>query len=435
MTLTLTQLAQKAKEEPEIAFDSIVHLVDLELLRASHKQLRREASAGVDQVRWADYEQNLEERLKDLLERLKAKTYRPQPVKRAYLPKEDGRYRPIGIAAHEDKIVQRAVATVMEAIYEQDFVDSSYGFRRGKNATQALEASWKAVMDGKINVVLDADIESFFDSMDKEWLMKMLRHRIKDGSLLRLVAKWLHAGVLEEGKWYDPQTGSAQGSVISPLLANVYLHYVLDLWVERVVKKRCRGQVKLYRYADDILLGFEDEQDAERVSRALRQRLAKFGLKLNEGKTRLIAFGRRAWRRWKQGGPKPGTYLFWGFVHSSGTSRKGDFVVKRKTAPKRVTRILKRVWQWCKGHRHRPVKEQQERLNQALRGHYNYYGMPGNSDGLSTVYYWVTRIWHTWMSRRSQKGHISWAKFTEFLRRHPLILPRIRRPAPQGQRS
>jgi RNA-directed DNA polymerase len=427
MTQTLTRLAQRAKEEPQTAFDTIIHLVDVERLRQAHKQLRKEASAGVDGVQWADYEQNLEQRLQDLLGRLKDKTYRAQPVKRAYLPKGDGRYRPIGIPAHEDKVVQRAVVTVMEAIYEQDFMESSYGFRPGRNAHQALEASWQALMDGQINVVLDADIESFFDTIDKKWLMKMLQHRIKDGSLLRLIGKWLHAGVLEEGTWYDPETGSPQGSVISPLLANVYLHYVLDLWVERVVKKRCRGRVCLYRYADDFLLGFEQEQDAERVTKALRQRLGKFGLKLNEDKTRLIRFGRRAWQEWKRGGPKPPTYTFLGFVHICATSRKGGFVVKRKTQGKRLTRVLKRVWQWCKKNRHRPAKEQQERLNRGLMGHYNYYGLPGNSDRLSKMYYWVQRIWHRWQSRRSQKGAIAWAQFNEFLSRYPLIRPRIRR--------
>lgn len=210
------------------------------------------------------------------------------------------------------------------------------------------------------------------------------------------------------------------------------MHYVLDLWVQKVVKKHCRGQVKLYRYADDILLGFEDKRDAERVTRALRQRLAKFGLKLNEAKTKLIAFGKRAWRKWKEGGPKPQTYTFLGFLHISATSRQGNFVVKRKTDPKRLRRTLKRIGQWCKHNRHRPVEEQQQRLNQGLRGHYNYYGLPGNSDSLSTIHYHVQKIWHKWLSRRSQKGYIGWDKFHEFLRRVPLILPSIRKSVFQG---
>ena len=433
MTLSLTRLAQKAKEEPKLAFDTLAHLVDVEALRSAHKQLRHEASAGVDGVRWADYERDLDARLGDLRERLKSKRYRPQPVKRVYIPKGDGRMRPLGIAAHEDKVVQRAVETVMEAIYEQDFLPCSYGFRPGRNAHQALDDSWLALMGGRINVVLDADIEGFFDNIDKKWLMRMVEHRIKDGSLLRLLRKWLHAGVLEEGRWYDPETGSPQGSVISPLLANVYLHYVLDLWIERVVKRRCRGEVKLYRYADDFLLGFEDRRDAERVGRVLRLRLAKFGLKLNEEKTRLIEFGRRAWARWKGGGgPKPGTYTFLGFLHICKTSRQGKFVVQRRTDPKRLRRAIRRAWEWCKEHRHRPIKEQQERLNRGLRGHYNYYGRPGNSVGLGTLYYWVKCAWHKWLSRRSQKGFIRWARFDEFLRRYPLLLPRIRSPDLQG---
>lgn len=425
MSLTLSQLAQQAKENLNRTFTSIIHLVDLDLLRQSHKRLRREASAGVDGVRWVDYEQKLEGNLQGLLERLKSKTYRAQPVKRVYIPKENGERRPIGITAHEDKIVQRAVVTVMEAIYEQDFVEGSYGFRPGRSAHQALEASWRALMNGRINVVLDADIESFFDRLDKKWLMTMIEHRIKDGGLLRLVAKWLHAGVLEDGRWEEPEMGTPQGAGISPLLANIYLHYALDLWVERVVNKRTRGRVFLYRYADDVLLGFEDERDAEKVSVALRKRLEKFGLKLNEKKTRLLTFGRQAWERWKSGGPRPQTYTFLGFLHISATSREGGFVVKRETSPKRLSRAIQRVWTWCRDNRHRPAKEQQERLNRGLRGHYNYYGLPGNSDGLTTLHFWVTRSWHRWLSRRSQEGAIAWSKFEDFLRLYPLLSPKL----------
>lgn len=430
MSLTLTRLAEMAKENPNVAFDSIAHLIDLDLLRWAHGQLRKDAAAGTDGMTWAAYEQNLEDNLLALHERLRTKQYRAQPVRRAYVPKETGERRPIGIPAHEDKIVQRAAVAVLEAVYEQDFLDSSYGFRRRRSAHDALAASWKAIMDGKVNVVLDADLEAFFDSLDRRKLMGLVRHRIRDGSVLRLIAKWLHAGVLEQGRWHLPERGSPQGSVISPLLANVYLHYVLDVWIEREVKRRCRGCIYLYRYCDDFILGFELEDDAERVMRVLPQRLAKWGLRLNPQKTRMIRFGQRAWEGWRRGGPKPATYDFLGFTHSCATSRQGKFVVRRKTARKRFSRSLRRVWDWCKHNRHRPVPEQCLYLGRALRGHYRYYGLPGNSDGIARFYYWVRIAWHRWLSRRSQRGYIPWTDFDELLRRHPLPLPRMLQKAP-----
>jgi group II intron reverse transcriptase/maturase len=425
MSLTLARLAEMARRDRDVAFTSIAHLIDIDMLRESHRRLRKDASAGVDGVTWERYDQNLEENLQVLHNRLRAKKYCALPVRRTHVPKDDGSKRPIGVPAHEDKIVQRAATTVLEAIYEQDFLPSSYGFRRGRSAHQALDACWRAIMDGNVNWVLDADVESFFDQLDRRWLLKFLQHRVKDRSLLRLIAKWLRAGVLEEGRWFDPETGSPQGSVISPLLANIFLHYALDLWVARVVKPRCRGRVHLYRYADDILLGFELKDDATRVAKVLPQRLGKFGLRLNEKKTHLIAFGQHAWAQWKhQGARKPASFNFLGFTHICASSLRGRFLVLRHTMAKRFRRSLRRIWEWCRDHLHLPAREQRLHLNLVLRGHYTYYGVAGNSRRINAFHRRVTRIW------RSQRGHIPWASFNAFLRQYPLIPPRVTRAFP-----
>jgi group II intron reverse transcriptase/maturase len=435
MSLTLSSLANKAKEEKDVAFSSIAHLMDVELLRESHKQLRKQASAGVDGVTWREYDDGLEGKLRQLHERLRNKTYRARPARRVLIPKDNGKERPIGVAAHEDKIVQRATVTLLSCIYEQDFLDCSYGFRPQRSAHDALDATFRMLQHGKANWILDADIASFFDELDRKWLMEFLQHRVRDGSILRLIAKWLHAGVLEGERRTNTGEGSVQGAVISPLLANLYLHYVLDLWIEKVVKPRSRGAVQLIRYCDDFIIGFENKEDAEQVNEALKARLSKFGLRLNEEKTRLISFGRKAWQDWKnKGGPKPPTFNFLGLTHACGTSLKGRFLVQRTTMSKRMHNAVRRVADWCRDHRHLDIQEQCAHLNRVLRGHFNYYGVSGNRPQIRAFHYWVMCTWRKWLRRRSHRARkLNWDAFNELLRRHRLVQPRITHPYPPWQ--
>jgi group II intron reverse transcriptase/maturase len=342
-----------------------------------------------------------------------------------YIPKADGGRRPLGVPSHEDKVVQKAVGTIMEAIYEQDFLECSWGFRPGRGAQEALNEIWRHTMGWKVNWVLDADIEGFFDNIDKGQLMRFIEHRIKDMGILRLVGKMLHCGVLEEGAWYDPQRGTPQGGVISPLLANIYLHYALDLWVEKVVKRRARGEVKLVRYADDFIICFESREDAEEVEKALRERLGRFGLKLKESKTGLIPFGRKAWMAWQgRRGPRPPTFDFLGFTHACGKDRRGRYVVKQMTAQKRFQRALKAVADWCRRNRHRDVAEQAADLGLKLRGHDAYYGRTGNGQRLARYHHGVIRIWWRWLRRRGQKGRLSWEDMARILQKYPF--PKVR---------
>lgn len=422
----LRRIAEIAKAKPGEVFTSLVHLVNVELLRDSHRLLSRRASPGVDGVTAREYERDLEGNIRGLHERLRAGKYRAQPVRRIYIPKGDGTRRPIGIPAYEDKIVQRAVATVMEAVYEADFLGCSYGFRPGRKAHEALEEVWRHAMGRRVNWVLDTDIEGLFDNIDWTWLREFIRRRIRDGGILRLVGKWLHAGVLEEGRRKEPEAGTPQGGVISPLLANIYLHNVIDLWVEGEVRKRARGEVKLVRYADDLVILFEHREDAEWVGRELRERLAEYKLRLKEEKTRLIPYGRKVWEDWQGGrGPKPPTFDFLGFTHVCGADRKGWYVVKRFTARKRLKRVLRVLTEWCRRNRHREVSVQARELGLRLRGHYNYYGITGNGRQLQRVAYFVTLAWWKWLSRRSQRGRLSWEAFSDLLRRNPLPKARV----------
>ena len=425
MSPGLGRVAERAKRDPDTQFTSLAHLITVDALREAWRSLKKKRSSGVDGVTAQEYEENLEENLRDLHRRLVSMKYRAQPVKRVYVPKEGGKWRPIGIPATEDKIVQAAVRRVLEAIYEQDFFDFSYGFRPGRSAHQALEVLDNAIFRGKVSYVLDADIGTFFDSLDRKVLMELLRRRIKDRSILRLIAKMLHAGVLEDGVRKHPETGSPQGAVISPLLANVYLHYVLDEWVERVVRSRLRGEMYLVRYADDFVFCFQYREDAEQVREVLGKRLAEYGLALNAEKTRLIEFGRFAEENLGRQGRRPETFDFLGFTHICGKSRKGKFVVKRKTAAKRMRRSQKRMSEWCRNHRHVPLDEQHRMLCAKLRGHYNYYGITGNMLSLKKVRNHVVRTWRKWLNRRSQRGRMPWHRFEKVLDRLPLPNPTI----------
>jgi len=421
------RIAERAKRDPQTQFTSLAHLITVDAMKETWRNLKKKRSAGIDGVTAQEYGRNLESNLQDLHERLVTMKYRAQPVKRAYVPKEDGKKRPIGIPALEDKIVQGAARTILEAIYEQDFYGFSYGFRPGRSAHQALKVLDAAIFWGKVGYVLDVDIKAFFDSMDRKVLMELLRRRIKDRNILRLIAKWLHAGVLVDGVREYPETGSPQGAVISPLLANVYLHYVLDEWMEEVVRPKMRGEIHLVRYADDVIVCLQYRDDAERLRKVLAKRLAKYGLELNADKTRLIEFGRYAEERAERRGRRPGTFDFLGFTHICGKSREGKFIVKRKTAARKLCRSMKRATEWCRKHRHLPMPDQHRQLCAKLRGHYNYYGLIGNMRSLRKLEWHVIRTWRKWLNRRSQRGRMPWARFTQVLERFPLPKPMILR--------
>lgn len=403
-------------------FTSLAHLMDEEFLRAAWQRVRKDGAVGVDQQSAKEYASNLDANLRGLCERLRSGRYKAPPVRRVWIPKDGGKRRPLGIPTIEDKLVQRAVAMILEAVHEQDFLDCSHGFRPKRSAHVALQQLQDTIVMQRVGWVLDADIEDFFGTLDHEWLRKMVRHRVNDGSIDRLIGKWLHAGVLEEGAISHPSSGTPQGGVISPVLANIYLHYVLDLWFEKKIKRSLRGEAYLFRYADDVVLCFEREEDARRVSGLLRERLLKFGLRLNDTKTKLIRFGRGA--KGPDGG-KPESFNFLGFTHVCGKTRKGKFTVKRRTMRNRLHRAMRRVTEWCRENRHLPVAKQQARLNRGLRGHYNYYGITGNSHCLQQFYDHVVTTWRKWLDRRGRRGSMPWYRFRELLRRLPLVRPFI----------
>ena len=374
----IQQIATLAKEAPGMAFTTLAHYIDIDWLKEAYRRTRKDGAAGVDGQRADGYAANLETNLRSLLERAKSGTYRAPPVRRVHIPKNDGQTRPIGIPTFEDKVLQRAVAMVLEPIYEQDFLDCSYGFRPRRSAHGALGQIWEQTMNMHGGWVLEIDIRRFFDTLDHEHLRSILRRRVRDGVLLRLIGKWLNAGVLEDGALSYPESGSPQGGVVSPMLANVYLHEVLDVWFEEEVKPRLKGHAFLIRYADDAVLVFSEEEDARRVQDILPKRFGKYGLTLHPEKTWLVPFERPLKYPRKEAGPTPpGRFDFLGFTHVWTRSIKGNWVIRRRTAKDRFARALTRVWEWCKTHRHRPIKEQWRTLVQKVRGHYVYYGIIG----------------------------------------------------------
>ena len=422
----LDRVKEAAAGSRQTQFTALLHHVDAHALERAYRRQRKAAAPGIDGVTVEAYGRDLEANLRDLKDRIHRGAYRPKPVRRVHIPKADGGKRPLGLPALEDKIVQGAVAEVLSAIYEADFLDCSYGFRPGRNAHDALAAVQKAVMAERANWVLDADIRSFFDSVDHDWLLRMLAHRTADRRILELIRRWLKAGVLEEGIYADTVEGTPQGAGISPLLANIFLHYVLDLWVAQWERRHATGPMRLVRYADDFVLTFQKQQDAERMMVDLAQRLAEFGLHLHEGKTRLVRFGRYAAEQRRNGGEgRPETFDFLGFTHYCATSREGRFVVKRRTQRKRKIRKLKALRQEMKRRMHEPLRDQQSWLLRVLRGHYAYYGIPGNSRALAAFRHEVERAWLATLRRRSQRPHLPWSRFRHWLELFPLPEPRL----------
>ncbi len=423
MSPQLLKVVERAEREPEGRFHSLAHLIDVPALTRAYGRIRKDGAVGVDGVTKEQFGQDLEANLEDLHARLKSKRYRHQPIRRVHMPKAKGKTRPIGISAFEDKIVQDAVRAVLESIYEQDFLDCSFGFRPKRRAHDAVRALNQMAHQGEVSWILEADIQSFFDSVDRTKLLELLQIRVADGSLLRLIGKCLHVGVLDGSEYSEPDRGTAQGSVLSPLLGNVCLHYVLDVWFAEEVRPRLRGQATLVRYADDFVIGFERHEDAQRVMAVLGKRFGRFGLTLHPGKTRLVPFRRPPARQ--RGGKGPATFDFLGFTLYWGRARSGRWMVRCKTRQASLQRAMRSIAEWCRRYRHLSVGKQHAALTRRLRGHFNYFGVSGNFRSLTPLVEPTRRSWFKWLRRRSQRTRLTWPRFVGMLERFPLPRPRI----------
>jgi group II intron reverse transcriptase/maturase len=426
MSPKLQRIAQQAVDHPGMTFTTLAHLIDEDFLRAAFQRTRKDGAPGVDQLDGQTYAVDLDDRIRDLHHRLRAGQYRAPLVKRAWIAKENGKRRPLGLPTFEDKIVQRAVHSILNAIYEREFLDFSYGYREGRSAHQAVRELRERMVGLKATWIIDADISGFFDSINHRMLLAMIRQRINDGALLRLIGKWLKAGILEGGQITFPEEGTPQGGVISPLLANVFLHHVLDRWFVREVKPRMRGQCFLVRFADDFALGFTHEEDARRIMEVLPKRFGRFGLTIHPEKTRLVEFcppsdGKSVGKR---------TFDFLGFTHywgkpTWGKTARGSWFIKRRTASSRMRRATKAMWDWCHEVRHEPMGDQHRTLRQKLFGHFQYYGIRGNYQQMERFSWFAKKAWHYWLSRRSSRSYIRWDRFLALLQRLPLPPPRI----------
>ena len=421
------RIAWLAGQSPEMGFTSLSHLIDMDWLKEAFRLTRKSGAPGIDGQTAKEYEENLEENLRSLLERARSGTYRAPPVRRKHIPKGSGtETRPIGIPTFEDKVLQRAIVMLLESIYEQDFHDGSYGFRPNRSPHNAMDALWKETMRVSGGWILEVDLRKFFDTLDHSHLRELVGRRIRDGVVRRLIGKWLKAGVMEDGNISYPDSGSPQGGCISPILANVYLHYVLDIWFEETVKPRLSGSAKLIRFADDFVIVFSNRDAALQVMEMLPERFSDFGLSVHPDKTRLVDFrhplhsGRR-----RDGTSKPDTFDLLGFTHYWGKSRKGNWTVAKKTMSKRLTRAVRSIYQWCRTYRHMPVREQWTKLCQKTRGHYAYYGVTGNGRMLRNFRHEVRRAWRKWLNRRNRERNMTWEKFERLEKRYPLPLPKI----------
>jgi RNA-directed DNA polymerase len=426
MQTELDHISDKAKRDGSCRITNVAYLLNEENLKECFGQLKKGKAAGTDGVTLEEYGQSLGENLRGLVERMKRQAYKPQPVRRSYIPKANGKMRPLGIPAIEDKIVQKGMTRILEAVYEADFQDCSYGFRPNRGCHQALNRLDKIIMTQPINHIIDADIKGFFDHVDHGWLVKFLEHRISDPNFLRLVSRFLRNGYMEEGKVFNVEEGTPQGGVISPVLANIYLHYVLDLWVERVVKAGCRGVVEMVRYADDFVICVQYKDEAESILKELKERLAKFSLELAEDKTRCIEFGRFAKQNAEAKGVKPATFDFLGFTHYIDKTRTGRYKLGRKTDRKRLTAKLKALNEWLKGVRNLiPLREIWKTLKAKLAGHFRYYGVSGNFREISGYSAEAVRLAMKWLNRRSQKKSFNRITFAQYMERYPLPRPTI----------
>jgi group II intron reverse transcriptase/maturase len=431
----LNLISIRAKKDKTFRFSNLMHMVNEWSLKSSFYMLKKNKAAGVDEVTLKEYEENLDSNIAELLRKMKQMSYRPQPVRRVYIPKENGKLRGLGIPTVEDRMVQMAMSRVLEAIYEQDFFNFSYGFRPGRNCHQALAVLDHTLMWKPVNYVIDADIKGFFDNVNHEALIRCLEERISDERFIRYIVRFLKSGIMEDGKYLKTGMGTPQGGVISPILANIYLHYALDKWYMKENVSLAEGYVKLIRYADDFIVCAQHKSDAERILRELRSRLDRCHLELSEEKTRLVRFGRYAQRKWDEERGKgnkrssnwrPGTFNFLGFTHYCGKSRRGKFKVSRRTEKKRFMRSAKRVSIWLKSQRNRrKLKEIWYRAGQMLSGHYRYYGVTENSRQIHNFYDKMQRLLFKWLNRRSQKKSMNWEKFKEYLKAYPLPKPRI----------
>jgi len=419
MQTSLQGIAKRAKEQEKHRFQDLYRMLNEEFLLDCWRDIRKDAAYGVDEVSAEEYEQDLEENIRDLVERLKRGRYRAKLVRRKYIPKGEGKVRPLGIPAIEDKLLQVGVKRILEAIYEQDFLRCSYGYRPGVGALHAVDKLTVKLQFGRYNFVVEADIRSFFDNVDHEWVIRMLEERIDDRPFLRLIKKWLKAGILEpDGEVMHPVTGTPQGGIVSPILANVYLHYVLDLWFHKVVKKYCRGEACLIRYADDFVCAFQYQEDAERFYRVLGRRLGKFGLEISEEKTRVMKFSRHDQ-------PGKASFDFLGFEFRWGKDRGGRPHLRRRTSRKKLRRSLKNFTEWCKANRHQRLDVLFRKLNAKLRGYYNYYGVIGNYASLMQFFKQALRILFKWLNRCSQRSSYNWRGFQELIKLFNIERPRI----------
>ena len=426
METKLRLITETAVKDSKCKFNNLVHLLNVSGLKECFYQLKRDKASGVDGVSFLEYEKNLDANVIDLVARMKRFSYRPQPVRRTYIPKAQGKQRPLGIPAIEDKIVQMGIARILTAIYEADFLRCSYGFRPGLSCHDALNSLDKIIMKHPINHVIDADIKGFFDNVNHDWMLRCLRERIGDKSLLRYIIRFLKSGVMEAGKYYKTEKGTPQGGIISPILANIYLHYVLDLWFKTVIKTTNRGIVEMIRYADDFVMCVQYQDEATRILVELRKRLEKFGLELSAEKTKVIGFGMFAIENAKKKGQRAGTYNFLGFTHFSDKTRKGKFKVDRTTDRTRLRAKIKEMNKWLKAVRciaH--AKAWWSTLCAKLRGHFQYYGVSGNYRAIQRFYYMTVKLVFKWLNRRSQKQSFNWERFKIYLKRHPLPQPRI----------
>lgn len=426
MQTKLNLITEIAKRDRKGKINNAAYLLNVENFKECFKMLKKGKAAGIDGISIEEYGKSLEDNLAKLVERMKKQAYKPQPVRRVYIPKANGKMRPLGIPAIEDKVVQIGIARILEAIYEVDFLDFSYGFRPHRSCHHALERLNNVLMTKPINHIIDADIKGFFDNVNHEWMKKFLGHRISDTNLLRLIARFMRNGYMEEGRTYDVDKGTPQGGIISPILANVYLHYSLDLWMERVIKPGCRGVVEIVRYADDFVVCVQYKDEAKKILEALKARLRKFNLELAEDKTRIIEFGRYARENARAKGEKPATFNFLGFTHYMGKSRKGFYKVGRKTERRKMTAKLKEMKGWLKAIRNQHcAKDWWKILRAKLSGHFQYYGVSGNYRSINNFYYQTIRMVIKWLNRRSQKKSFNWETFQVYLKRHKLPKPKI----------